>query len=313
MFGEYLKKVRHSLNLTQKELAIKLNLADEEFESLDVVTLSRWERGKTKPPLVKCLRILRCLQLDLSDFYNLIPNPNETQLTNEFFRIRFDNALIRVSSSNYELATKPLPQLIIEQPLLNEDNDRILDNLKAFYENADYVPRGLFNISLYDYHKNRRAMCKKFTTKDGKLIGHSISFLFEEEYFDSSIHSKKLKIDLTKATNYRVGTKFAVCNYNRYASNIDVFRCMFVSQCINLLKYSNLHRYYFLNIIPEGGRYLELLGFNKVAFDIESDNGEFNLGDRLFERCLYEIDASKLLSHPEIITLIKTTQWDKNH
>lgn len=313
MFGQYLKELRVSLGLTQSELAVKLNLADEEFRSVDVVTLSRWERGKTKPTLAKCLRILRCLQIDLSSFYDLIPNPNETKLLDEFIQLRFNNRVTKLSSLNYEAPQETQSALITEMPLLLKDDDKILCSLKAFYETANYIPKGLFDINLYDYQQNKRAIFKRFITESGQLVGHSLSFIFESEYFDKAIHSKNFNINLKKTVSYKSTTQLAVCNYNRYSTSFEVFRCMLVSQYINLIRYSNVQRYYFFNALPESGQILEQLGFTKVAFDIESDTGGFKLGNRAFEHCLYEIDTATLLSHPEIITLIKTTQWNNQN
>ena len=313
MFGDYLKELRVSLGLTQSELAVKLNLADEEFRSVDVVTLSRWERGKTKPTLAKCLRILRCLQIDLSSFYDLIPNPNETKLLDEFVQLRFNNRVTKLLSLNYEDPQEPQSALITEMPLLLKDDDKILCSLKAFYETASYIPKGLFDINLYDYQQNKRAIFKRFIKESEQLVGHSLSFIFESDYFDKVTHSKIVDIDLTKSVSYKNSTKLAVCNYNRYSSNFEVFRCMLVSQYINLIRHSNVQRYYFFNALPESGQILERLGFDKVAFDIESDTEGFKLGNRSFEHCLYEIDTATLLSQPEIITLIKTTQWDNQY
>ena len=313
MFGEYLKELRVSLGLTQSELAVKLNLADEEFRSVDVVTLSRWERGKTKPTLAKCLRILRCLQIDLSSFYDLIPNPNETKLLDEFVQLRFNNRVTKLSSLNYEAPQETQSALITEMPLLLKDDDKILCSLKAFYEMASYIPKGLFDLNLYDYQQNKRAIFKRFITESGQLVGHSLSFIFENDYFDKATHSKIIDIDLKKSVSYKNTTKLAVCNYNRYSYNSEVFRCMLVSQYINLIRHSNVQRYYFFNALPESGQILERLGFDKVAFDIESDTEGFKLGNRSFEHCLYEIDTATLLSQPEIITLIKTTHWDKQY
>ncbi|MFA0058092.1 hypothetical protein [Vibrio echinoideorum] len=146
-------------------------------------------------------------------------------------------------------------------------------------------------------------------TESGQLVGHSLSFIFESDYFDKVTHSKIIDIDLTKSVSYKNSTKLSVCNYNRYSSNFEVFRCMLASQYINLIHYSNVQRYYFFNAWSESGQILERLGFDKVAFDIESDTEGFKLGNRSFEHCLYEIDTATLLSQPEVITLIKTTQW----
>ena len=56
MFGDYLKRLRTEAQLTQKELAVKLNLADPEFASIDSVTVSRWERNITSPNPVKAVK-----------------------------------------------------------------------------------------------------------------------------------------------------------------------------------------------------------------------------------------------------------------
>ncbi|MFS1463019.1 helix-turn-helix domain-containing protein [Vibrio lentus] len=313
MFGDYLKELRLSLGLTQSELAVKLNLADEEFRSLDVVTLSRWERGKTKPTLAKCLRILRCLQIDLSRFYDLIPNPNETKLLDKFVKLRFDNRIVKLSSLSYEAYEKPQISLVTELPLLLKDDDNVLYKLKAFYKIAIHNPKGLFDINLYEYQQSKRAIFKRFTAQNDNLIGHSLSFIFESEYFDKAIHSKNFDIDLSNSVSYKNTAKLAVFNYHRYSSSFEVFRCVFVSQYINLIRHSNVQRYYFFNPLPESEPLLEQLGFEKVAFDVESNTGGFKLGARSFERCLYEIDAATLLSQPEIITLIKTTQWNNQY
>ncbi|EGQ8092877.1 helix-turn-helix domain-containing protein [Vibrio vulnificus] len=313
MFGEYLKQLRISLNLTQTELAAKLNLADTEFQSLDAVTVSRWERGKTTPTLRKCISVLRCLKVDLSDFYELIPAPKEATVLDEIFRLRFDNHLARLSSSSYEFPDEPQSSIIVEDRLLSKSNDSILDNLRAFYANSNYIPKGLFDIDLYDYQQSGRAVCKKFTTEDDQLKGHSLSFIFESEYFDKVTHSKGFDIDLKKTVSYKSTVKLSVCNYSRYSSTSEVFQCMLASQYVNLVKHTNVQRYYLFNALPETGYYLEKIGFRKVAFDSESNVGGFNLGSRTFERCLYEIDTAALLSSPEVIKLIKRTHWVNNY
>jgi len=48
-FNHYLKACRQRFALTQEELVAKLFTYDDVFSKLDVVTLSRWERGITHP------------------------------------------------------------------------------------------------------------------------------------------------------------------------------------------------------------------------------------------------------------------------
>ncbi|EHA1080030.1 helix-turn-helix domain-containing protein [Photobacterium damselae] len=53
MFSNILKQYRDETGLTQQELVDNLNAYHSCFTKLDVVTLSRWENGKTLPPLKK--------------------------------------------------------------------------------------------------------------------------------------------------------------------------------------------------------------------------------------------------------------------
>jgi len=62
-FYKYLKKCRENCNITQEELVSELYLHDKKiFESLDAVTLSRWERNMTKPNTAKKLSIIKYFQ-----------------------------------------------------------------------------------------------------------------------------------------------------------------------------------------------------------------------------------------------------------
>lgn len=313
MFGTYLKQTREELALTQTELIAKLHLADEEFLSLDVVTLSRWEREKTKPNLSKCIRVLRCLKTDLTDFYDSIPDPDEHEFFDTFARVRFHSHLAKIQSSGYETADQTPLSKITEKRLLMSDSDDIWEHLKSLYTGLGYTPPQLLDVNLFDYQLSNRAVCKKFLSGDNEqLLGHSISFIFPLDYFEHKIRGKTFNIDLTESVSYRETTKLAGCNYNRFASSYEVFRCIFASKLKNLVKHSNVHRYYFFTM-SEFDAFFDKLGFEKIAVDVESEFGGVKVGNKRFERCLYGIDSDKLISRPEIITLIKTTSWNNEY
>lgn len=61
-FNEYLKSCRDRHNLTQEQLVQELYNFDDAFAGLDVVTLSRWERGVSRPSLERQVRIVKWLQ-----------------------------------------------------------------------------------------------------------------------------------------------------------------------------------------------------------------------------------------------------------
>ena len=61
-FNEYLKSCRKKYNLTQEELVQELYNFNNIFEGLDTRTLSRWEKGSTKPTAAKQVVIVQSFQ-----------------------------------------------------------------------------------------------------------------------------------------------------------------------------------------------------------------------------------------------------------
>jgi len=61
-FHNYLKKCRETYDFTQEELTSKLQSYHTLFETLDISTLSRWERGVTHPSVEKKLNIIKLFE-----------------------------------------------------------------------------------------------------------------------------------------------------------------------------------------------------------------------------------------------------------
>ena len=62
-FNDYLKKCREKYDLTQEELVVELSHFDETlFSSLDNVTLSRWELGKSNPNTARQVQVIKYFQ-----------------------------------------------------------------------------------------------------------------------------------------------------------------------------------------------------------------------------------------------------------
>jgi transcriptional regulator with XRE-family HTH domain len=61
-FNEYIKSFRDRYGYTQEQLVQELYNNDEAFSGLDVVTLSRWERGISQPPVSKQVLIARVFE-----------------------------------------------------------------------------------------------------------------------------------------------------------------------------------------------------------------------------------------------------------
>ncbi len=64
MFGEIIRSFRKQSGLSQLDFVNALQKSSSNFDNLDVVTLSRWERGATKPHLNRQNEILDMLGVD---------------------------------------------------------------------------------------------------------------------------------------------------------------------------------------------------------------------------------------------------------
>ncbi|WP_299141272.1 XRE family transcriptional regulator, partial [uncultured Vibrio sp.] len=243
-----------------------------------------------------------------------VPNPNDHELFNDVSRIRFNSPLSKISSSGYNNEERNDHKKILEQPLLLNNNDEMWDNLRSFYDQLGYTPQQLLEINLFEYHKSGKGAGKKFVSKlDKQVLAHSISFIFPADYFKQTIKAKRFNLDLSNSITYRENVKLAGFNYDRYSTNFEVFKCMFTSQINNLVKHTNIHRYYYFSAVDIMDPFFEKLGFERIAVDVESKFGEVKLGSKRFERCLYGIDSDKFISRPEIITLLKTVHWERDY
>lgn len=63
--GEMIYNRRKALNMTQKDLAQKLNISDR--------TVSRWECGNSLPDVVMLKTVAKVLEMDIADFYSDVP------------------------------------------------------------------------------------------------------------------------------------------------------------------------------------------------------------------------------------------------
>ena len=71
-----MKLCREALNLTQESLVAELFAYNDLFKGLDTNTYSRWERGTTKPPLSKQVKILAYFFEKLNTFFPFLEMHN---------------------------------------------------------------------------------------------------------------------------------------------------------------------------------------------------------------------------------------------
>lgn len=70
VFSEFLRNIRSEHNLSQEALRALLNERSHSFDSLDTISISRWERGINTPSLTRQSEIAEVFGIDLFNIYS---------------------------------------------------------------------------------------------------------------------------------------------------------------------------------------------------------------------------------------------------
>lgn len=309
MFGDYLKQLRNQLNLTQRELATKLNLANPEFASIDSVTISRWERNTTSPNAVKAIRVLRELALDLKPFLLSIPSPENGTMLDDILYDRFHSQRAMLLTSGYEELKPSKEAEIIEETLFTEHVDADLARLKNFFLNSEAHYPGMFNLDYVAMHNDDKLIAKVYKDSEtNKVRGHSISFLFRVEDLDAHFHNPNQTLPLSQARAYSENRGMALCCLSRYAANEQVFMMLHPTLVDYLAERSNITELYYYAFDNKFTDYLVSLGAEKVAYDTPDKAGSVTIGKTSYRKCLLKVDTAVLLAQPSMIYLLHQHQ-----
>lgn len=94
-FSDYLKICREEKGVTQNELVEELVELSRDFESLDNTTMSRWERGVSKPSLTKQTSIIRYFSDHFGRIYPFIEHAERIDIEQSFCALGFSKLLGR--------------------------------------------------------------------------------------------------------------------------------------------------------------------------------------------------------------------------
>ncbi len=142
-------------------------------------------RGRTKPTLAKCLVMYVALQLDLSDFYELIGS--ESKLLNDF--LIGANQLNELSSSNYRNGNKSASMFDYWVATSSERRWPSHITRKNFFKRPIYSQRS-FDINLPPTTISKtNELFSEFTAK-WALIGHSLSLCWKWIFYDKQSFQK---------------------------------------------------------------------------------------------------------------------------
>lgn len=327
MFGEYLKKYRIANKLTQNQAATKLNLLGGDLSNIDTVTLSRWERGTTKPTLSRSIRVLREFTNDLEPYLSGISQLQRQEITSKIRIDQFDilmeekyhslNSLI--SRANYQSVSMGEHNSVCECPLGQSNDNKTVNSVLLFHEQTsdENMKHGLSKIDFLNYCNEKRLVAYKYVDSiTGELLGHNVGAIFTLEGMNSEIEvlGQKLidEIDLRKTVSYNQNRKLAYFAASQHSLYERPFRLQLNREFRFLAKHANITDYYATVAINSSAEVLEKMGFSVVSYEKKSTSGAIKVGKHLYSKALMHIKTSQLFAQPEFLNLLTNCQTCSN-
>ncbi|ENM4033557.1 helix-turn-helix domain-containing protein [Vibrio cholerae] len=302
-FGRYLKEIRLSKGLTQSELATHLSLSVQELKNLDVVTISRWERGVTKPSVFKSIKVLRALTNDLTPYLMNLKNKSNDNFLKKIARERYKSSEARLMSASYGRVLQEVDQhgfYIIDfwDKEKKDFNEEIIRFLFSIDDNNS-------ELAVLKCLKDENSFSKKVITNDGvDIIGHLVSFTFYKDELKKHFSKPCMVIPFEDSVVYNGVNNFSLCIISRFSLFESVYWALNKMIVEYIASRANIHDVYFYVYDKWSALYMEHLGAKLVSFERVDANGSIKVGKLTYRNGLYKVDAAKLLSQHEVYSLL---------
>ncbi|KJY82966.1 hypothetical protein TW81_12265 [Vibrio galatheae] len=209
MFGSLIKRYREEVGCTQAELVSRIQGIEKSFESLDEITLSRWENGRTQPTRKK--QILLLIYFGYLKEFNSIYGDEASRFG------RFDKIVGKRFRDNFSLSDSPYVDS--SKKILVKYYSYIPEERVWFY--LDYVQNiHKINTDLDEFKslvtKTNSTNLYEFYSEDGRMLGHFLYFIVDSEIIQNKL-SEKIK------TDYVFDRDSSLYVLTCYSSSKDVF------------------------------------------------------------------------------------------
>ncbi|CAH6781507.1 Helix-turn-helix transcriptional regulator [Vibrio chagasii] len=319
MFGKYLKKHRIANQLTQSQAATKLNLLGGDLSNIDTVTLSRWERGMTKPTTSRSIRVLREFTNNLEPYLSELSREQRKDLISKNRIDQFDILMNKKYNSLHNLITKANYQSTLDRgrihvcecPINCSNDADTVNSVLLFHEQTsdEYISHSLNKIDFLNYCSQNRLIAFKYVhSGTGELLGHNIGAILTPEAMASEI--KKLnnksidEIDLRITTPYSESRRLAYFAASQHSLYEQPFRLQLYREFKFLAEHANITDYYATVAVESSAQILEKMGFSVVAYEQKSEGGPIKIGKNRYSKALMHIETSQLFAQPEFLNLL---------
>ncbi|CAK1873021.1 Helix-turn-helix protein [Vibrio crassostreae] len=302
-FPLLLREARKKLKLTQKDFAAYINHLDNEFNSVDVVTINRWENSKVKPSNYKALKLLDCLGLDLyTTLKSFDSEDNEDSvLLEDFLRERFFSFQSRISSITKGEIEEGCDCQIM--PLMTDQNDKaVIDRIKLISQYTKVDPSALDTIDLFLYCSEKKAHGRKMVDVNGDIVSHSLGFFFNEDVFEQyqnkHLHIKQAcSLDSNHNLNYIVVSGHSDKREQSIANLISDMKL--IARNTKIKKYSMIIKN------PSALELMKNIGFEIWKFSEPTEQkSNITFKNKNYRYCVLTIDKIELLSNKNVIAFI---------
>ncbi|GAB7221073.1 helix-turn-helix transcriptional regulator [Vibrio owensii] len=197
MFGEIIRSFRKQSGLSQLDFVNALQKSSSNFDNLDVVTLSRWERGATKPHLNRQNEILDMLGVDIFDVWSAVNDVNNLpDYTN------------RINNHGYfnERGVDEVELIVLNATNLDRLGEvlNLVDAIFEYEENSvlkAMESQGLTRESIVMKIINQYGGELTIAVKHGQILGHlfSVSYSLATDFLgeDMLFHDKNVHFILS--------------------------------------------------------------------------------------------------------------------
>ncbi|CAH7100911.1 Transcriptional regulator [Vibrio chagasii] len=302
-FPKLLREARKKLKLTQKDFAAYINHLDDEFSSVDVVTINRWENSKVKPSNYKALKLLDCLGLDLyTTLKSFDSEDNEdTALLEGFLSERFFSFQSRISSITKGDIEEGCNCKIM--PLMTDQNDKtVIDRIKLIsqYTKVDSSP--LETIDLFLYYSEKKAHGRKLVDVNGDIVSHSLGFFFNEEVFEQY---KNKRLHLKQACSLDSNHNLNYIVVSGHSEKREQSIANLISDMKLLARNTKIKKYSMIIKNPSALDLMKTLGFEIYKFSEPTEEASnIRFKNKSYAYCILTIDKIELLSNKHVIAFI---------
>ncbi|WP_286300089.1 helix-turn-helix domain-containing protein [Vibrio apostichopi] len=171
LFGDIIRSFRTNNGLSQTNFVDVVQRSNFNFNNLDVVTLSRWERGVTTPHLKRQNELLDLLGVNIFEVWE---TNDATTILNGFKNKLNSNGYID-TNANFE----------VETTIINSMNSHLLGEFLNFINVIFEYEDNLIFVEMVELGLSRKSIIEKILNQyngeltlvsvNGQLIGHLLS------------------------------------------------------------------------------------------------------------------------------------------